>query len=84
MNAESMGACAWRATTPEEVSRALREARSETRSCVIVAEVEPHRYLPGSGAWWDVAPAEVSNDPVTRELREQYERDRDSLQRFYY
>jgi 3D-(3,5/4)-trihydroxycyclohexane-1,2-dione acylhydrolase (decyclizing) len=83
-NAESMGARGWHVTTPEDLSRALAEARGERRSCVIVAEVEPHRYLPGSGAWWDVAPAEVSDDPVTRELRAQYERDRDALQRFYY
>jgi 3D-(3,5/4)-trihydroxycyclohexane-1,2-dione acylhydrolase (decyclizing) len=83
-NAESMGARGWHVTNPEELARALSEAREEPRSCVIVAEVEPHRYLPGSGAWWDVAPAEVSDDPITRELRAQYERDRASLQRFYY
>jgi 3D-(3,5/4)-trihydroxycyclohexane-1,2-dione acylhydrolase (decyclizing) len=83
-NAESMGARAWHVNTPDELGRALAEARDERRSCVIVAEVEPHRYLPGSGAWWDVAPAEVSGDPVTQELRAQFERDRDALQRFYY
>ena len=72
-------------TGGDEVLRdLLREARQETRSCVIVAEIEKHRYLPGSGAWWDVAPAEVSSDPVTRELRAEYERDRKAGQRFHY
>jgi TPP-dependent trihydroxycyclohexane-1,2-dione (THcHDO) dehydratase len=49
-----------------------------------VAEVEKHRYLPGSGVWWDVASAEVTNDPVTQELRNAYEDERARLQRFYY
>jgi len=82
-NAESFGARAWHVTTCEELRNALREAREEPRSCVIVAEVEKHRYLPGSGAWWDVAPAEVTNDPVTHDLRAEYERNR-QRQRFHY
>ncbi len=83
-NAESMGARAWHVTTPEELHNALCEAREETRSCVIVAEIEKHRYVPGPEVWWDVAPAEVSNDPVTQALRAEYEAKRDKLQRFYY
>jgi 3D-(3,5/4)-trihydroxycyclohexane-1,2-dione acylhydrolase (decyclizing) len=51
---------------------------------VIVVETEKHRYLPGSGAWWDVAPAEVTQDPVTRELRAEYEKARAARQRFHY
>jgi 3D-(3,5/4)-trihydroxycyclohexane-1,2-dione acylhydrolase (decyclizing) len=83
-NAESMGARSWHVTRPDEVRKALRDARKETRSCVIVVEVEKHRYLPGSGIWWDVAAAEVTDDPVTQELRRAYEEDRAKLQRFYY
>jgi 3D-(3,5/4)-trihydroxycyclohexane-1,2-dione acylhydrolase (decyclizing) len=83
-NAESMGARAWHVNTREELQSALREAREEPRSCVIVVETEKHRYLPGSGAWWDVAPAEVSGDLVTRELRAEYEKARATLQRFHY
>src|SRR5258708_15090720 len=83
-NAESMGARAWHTTTPEGVRKALREARKEKRSCVIVVETEKHRYLPGSNVWWDVASAEVTNDPVTQELRQAYEDERKRLQRFYY
>ncbi len=83
-NAESMGARAWHVTTPDELATALREARKETRCCVIVAETEKHRYLPGSGVWWDVAVAEATNDPVTQALRTEYAEARERLQRFYY
>ena len=70
--------------TPDALRAALDEARAETRPCVIVCETEPHRYLPDSGVWWDVAPAEVSALPEVQERRTEYERDRDALQRFLY
>ena len=82
--ARGMGARAWNAGTPDEVRGALREARAETRSCVIVCEVEKHRYVPGADTWWDVAPAEVSRSEVTQTLRSEFERDRAELQRFHY
>jgi 3D-(3,5/4)-trihydroxycyclohexane-1,2-dione acylhydrolase (decyclizing) len=83
-NAESMGARAWSANTPEELRQALRQAREEKGACVIVVQTEKYRYLPGSGVWWDVAPAEVSQDPVTQKLRAEYEEGRRKLQRFHY
>ena len=82
--ARGMGARAWNAATPDEVRSALREARAESRPCVIVCEVEKHRYVPGADTWWDVAPAEVSRSEVTQTLRSDYERDRAELQRFHY
>ena len=83
-NAESMGARTWNASTPDELRRALREARDESRVCVIVAETEKYRGLPSSQVWWDVAVAEESQDPVTRKLRAEYEQERTRLQRFHY
>ncbi len=83
-NAASMGARTWHVATPDALEMALVEARDEQRSCVIVVETEPHRYLPGAGVWWDVAPAEATNDPVTDERRTAYENERAQLQRFYY
>jgi 3D-(3,5/4)-trihydroxycyclohexane-1,2-dione acylhydrolase (decyclizing) len=83
-NAESMGARAWRVSTPDELRSALAEAREETRSCAIVVEIEPHRYLPGSEVWWDIEPPEATNDPVPQKLRAQYEDERERLQRLYY
>jgi 3D-(3,5/4)-trihydroxycyclohexane-1,2-dione acylhydrolase (decyclizing) len=83
-NAASFGARAWHAESVDQFERALREARAETRPCVIVAEVEKHRVLPGGGCWWDVAPAEVSQDAKTRELRAEFERDKARFQRLHY
>jgi 3D-(3,5/4)-trihydroxycyclohexane-1,2-dione acylhydrolase (decyclizing) len=82
-NAESMGARAWNVETPEELQKALAEAREETRSCVIVVEVEKHRYGPSSEVWWDVAPAQVTEEPVTQEARKNYEADRANWQRYH-
>jgi 3D-(3,5/4)-trihydroxycyclohexane-1,2-dione acylhydrolase (decyclizing) len=83
-NAASFGVRAWHATSLDEFAQALRQARAETRSCVIVAEIEKHRVLPGGGCWWDVAPAEVSLEPKTQELRAEYERDKARFQRLHY
>lgn len=83
-NAESFGARAWHVDTPDGLRQALREARDETRACVIVCETEKHHYLPPSGVWWDIASAEATNDPMTRKLREGYEAERRTLQRFFY
>jgi 3D-(3,5/4)-trihydroxycyclohexane-1,2-dione acylhydrolase (decyclizing) len=82
--AEGLGAHTWRVDSPGALRGALEAARGESRACVIVCETEPHRYLPGSDVWWDVAPAEVSEEPEVRERRRDYERERDELQRFYY
>jgi 3D-(3,5/4)-trihydroxycyclohexane-1,2-dione acylhydrolase (decyclizing) len=83
-NAQSMGARVWRVSTPDELRKALREARAEKRLSVIVAQIERYHFAPDSGVWWDVAVAEVSRDPVTQKLRAQYEEGRDRLQRFHY
>ena len=83
-NAESFGARAWHCKTEADVRAAFRAAREETRSCVIVIETEKYRYTPWSETWWDVAPAEVTDDSVTREIRQQYDQDRENLQRLHY
>ena len=82
--AEGMGARTWRVESADALCAALEEARDEARVCVIVCETEPHRYLPASEVWWDVAPPEASEDPLVQELRAQYERERAELQRFHY
>lgn len=82
-NAQSMGAKTWHVGTVEALRDALQKAREETQTCVIVAEVEKHRLLPGSDVWWDFEVAETSHDPAVQKLRAQYENDR-TAQRFYY
>jgi 3D-(3,5/4)-trihydroxycyclohexane-1,2-dione acylhydrolase (decyclizing) len=83
-NAESMGARTWQVKTEEELRKALREARAETRSSVIVVETETHHQAPGSGVWWDISAAEVSDDPTTQKRRADYEEGRNKFQRFHY
>src|SRR5262249_58944980 len=83
-NAESMGARVWRVAGADALRQALRQARGETRSCVIVAETEKYRFPPGSDVWWGVAPAEATEGKATRELRPQDQKSRAALQRFYY
>lgn len=82
-NAESLGARVWKASTPDQVRSALREARAEKRPCAVIVETEKHRYLPGSEVWWDVAPAAATRDPLTQDLRVQYEKERAKFQKFY-
>jgi 3D-(3,5/4)-trihydroxycyclohexane-1,2-dione acylhydrolase (decyclizing) len=82
--AEGLGARTWRANDPDALRAALEEARDERNACVIVCETEPHRFLPGSDVWWDVAPPEVSGEPEAQQRRADYEREREELQRFHY
>jgi len=81
--AEGLGAVSFRADTATGFCEALARARQERRPCVIVVRNDPHRRLPDSGAWREIAPAEVSGDPEVRRIRALYEEER-RLQRFYH
>jgi 3D-(3,5/4)-trihydroxycyclohexane-1,2-dione acylhydrolase (decyclizing) len=71
--AHGLGARAIRAKTADDVRGALNETRRHNGPVVIVVPVIPHVDLPGAGAWWDVAPAEVSEDETVQRLRGEYE-----------
>jgi 3D-(3,5/4)-trihydroxycyclohexane-1,2-dione acylhydrolase (decyclizing) len=71
--AHGLGARAIRAETADEVRTALDETRHHDGPVVIVVPVIPHIDLPGAGAWWDVAPSEVSEDKTVQRLRKEYE-----------
>lgn len=71
--AEGMGAKALRPVTADEVRRALIDARGHAGPVVIVVPTVPHANLPGSNVWWDVAPAEVYEQPWIAEKRKEYE-----------
>jgi 3D-(3,5/4)-trihydroxycyclohexane-1,2-dione acylhydrolase (decyclizing) len=71
--AQGLGARGIRANTAEEVRAALDETRGHQGPVVIVVPVIPHIDLPGAGAWWDVAPSEVSEDETVQRLRTEYE-----------
>ncbi|WP_413098426.1 3D-(3,5/4)-trihydroxycyclohexane-1,2-dione acylhydrolase (decyclizing) [Streptomyces sp. Inha503] len=82
-NAASMGAVSWSTTTIEEFRAALEDARGvQDRPAVVVAHVEPWRYLTGSGAFWDVGAAMTSERPETLEGGRQHREGRER-QRYY-
>ncbi|MCP3426560.1 3D-(3,5/4)-trihydroxycyclohexane-1,2-dione acylhydrolase (decyclizing) [Rothia sp. AR01] len=68
-----LGARAIRAISAEQVRRALDETRGARGPVVIVVPTVPLVDLPGSGVFWDVAPAEVSDQEWVRPLRAEYE-----------
>ena len=72
-NAASLGAHVIRATTRDDLKRALEEARTQERTTVIVMEVDKEVRVPGYESWWDVPVAEVSNMESVRHAREAYE-----------
>ncbi|HEY3002774.1 MAG TPA: thiamine pyrophosphate-dependent enzyme, partial [Kribbellaceae bacterium] len=71
--ARGLGALAIRATTAAQVRAALADTRDHDGPVVIVVPTIPHADLPGAGAWWDVAPAEVSAQETVAHLRAEYE-----------
>jgi 3D-(3,5/4)-trihydroxycyclohexane-1,2-dione acylhydrolase (decyclizing) len=71
--ARGLGARAVRATTAAEVRAALADTRDHDGPVVIVIPAIPHADLPPAGVWWDVAPAEVSDQDKVAQLRAEYE-----------
>jgi 3D-(3,5/4)-trihydroxycyclohexane-1,2-dione acylhydrolase (decyclizing) len=76
-NAASLGACAVRACTQEELKQALAASRSNSRTTVTVVEVDPyHARVPVYESWWDVPVAEVSKLDTVEAARPAYEEGR--------
>jgi 3D-(3,5/4)-trihydroxycyclohexane-1,2-dione acylhydrolase (decyclizing) len=75
-NAASLGAHAIRATTHEDLWKALEESRRHDRTTVIVVEVDGEERVPGYEAWWDVPVAEVSEMDTVCRAHVEYERAR--------
>lgn len=55
-----------------EVRDALTDTRHQDGPVVVVVPAIPHAELPAAGVWWDVAPAEVSEQEAVAELRADY------------
>jgi 3D-(3,5/4)-trihydroxycyclohexane-1,2-dione acylhydrolase (decyclizing) len=72
-NARSLGAHAIKATTLDELKKALVEAKTTDRTTVIVVETDTSQGVPGYESWWDVAVAEVSEMDSVRRARANYE-----------
>jgi 3D-(3,5/4)-trihydroxycyclohexane-1,2-dione acylhydrolase (decyclizing) len=71
-NARSLGACAVRARTREDLQKALIEARERPQTSVIVIETAYDQRVPGYESWWDVPIAEVSEVESVQQARVQY------------
>ena len=72
VNAASLGARAVRARTIADLRAALAEAKSATETTVIVIETDPLVNVPAYESWWDVAPAEVSEQEGVRKARQDW------------
>ncbi len=71
--AAGMGAAVRVVDSTAALADALDAARGHPAVFVIVARIEPHATTLDAGVWWDVAPAEVSDDVAVRAAREEYE-----------
>jgi 3D-(3,5/4)-trihydroxycyclohexane-1,2-dione acylhydrolase (decyclizing) len=59
-HAESLGATAFKVASIGELEARLQEARSASRTTVIVIDTDPVRATGDGGHWWDVAVPEAS------------------------
>ncbi len=73
-NAASMGAHVLRANTRDEIADAIQQAQAyEGGPVAIVIEVDRSQRVGGYESWWDVAVAQVSENPDVQQARRDYE-----------
>jgi 3D-(3,5/4)-trihydroxycyclohexane-1,2-dione acylhydrolase (decyclizing) len=72
-NARSLGVHTVCAPTIAELRAALADARASRESTVIVIETDREARVGGYESWWDVPPAEVSQNPDVQAARREYE-----------
>jgi 3D-(3,5/4)-trihydroxycyclohexane-1,2-dione acylhydrolase (decyclizing) len=82
-NAASLGAVSMRVRTYDDLIAALRAARRETRTNVIVVETAYDDRVPGYESWWDVPIAEVSERQSVQAARKNYEQARKKERYFF-
>jgi len=71
-NAASLGAHAIRAKTMADLRAALKEAKRATETTVIVIETDPVVSVPTYESWWEVVPAEASEQDGVRKARQDW------------
>lgn len=72
-NAGSLGAHIIKANNRDELASAIQKAQNMTETVCIVIETDRRQRVGGYESWWDVAVAEVSENPAVQEAREGYE-----------
>jgi 3D-(3,5/4)-trihydroxycyclohexane-1,2-dione acylhydrolase (decyclizing) len=82
-NAASLGAHVIRAGGRDDLADALRQAGAYQGGPVcIVIEVDRRQRVAGYESWWDVAVAEVSENPDVQRARAEYERKKQDERHF--
>ena len=72
-NAASLGACALRAATRDQLAEAIEKTKSIDKISVIVVETDYNDRVRGYESWWDVAIAEQSSMEPVQKARSSYE-----------
>lgn len=73
-NAASLGAHVIKANNRDELASAVEAVQQITdRPVCICVETDRRQRVPGYESWWDVAVAEVSENPAVQEARARYE-----------
>jgi 3D-(3,5/4)-trihydroxycyclohexane-1,2-dione acylhydrolase (decyclizing) len=73
-HAKSLGAIAEKASSLADLERALKKAKANDRTTVIVIDTDPMETTDAGGTWWDVAIPEVSTRKQVRAARKNYEK----------
>ena len=71
-NAKSLGARAVRTKTLVDLRAALDDAKAATETTVIVIETDAAVGVPSYESWWEVVPAEVSEQEGVRKARQEW------------
>ncbi|MFO7323023.1 MAG: 3D-(3,5/4)-trihydroxycyclohexane-1,2-dione acylhydrolase (decyclizing) [Chloroflexota bacterium] len=75
-HAASMGAHVIKANNRDELADAIEQAKKMDKTVAIVVETDRRQRVPGYESWWDVAIAEVSENPEVQQRRAEYEQDK--------
>ncbi|HLF21373.1 MAG TPA: 3D-(3,5/4)-trihydroxycyclohexane-1,2-dione acylhydrolase (decyclizing) [Aestuariivirga sp.] len=73
-HAKSLGAISEKVTSLADLEAALKRAKGNKRSTVIVIDTDPMISTDAGGYWWDVAVPEVSARKEVRAARKTYEK----------
>ena len=72
--AKALGAIAEKVSSLADLERALKKAKSNTRTTFIVIDTDPMKTTDAGGHWWDVAIPEVSTRSQVRAARKNYDK----------
>jgi 3D-(3,5/4)-trihydroxycyclohexane-1,2-dione acylhydrolase (decyclizing) len=70
----SLGAISEKVSSLADLERALKKAKSNTRTTFIVIDTDPMKTTDAGGHWWDVAIPEVSTRSQVRAARKNYDK----------